>query len=507
MINTQPTNPSAGLGGCFFQSAMGKVDTLDYSVSGAFERFGGFFDGNGSRIPPDPNTQGGLADSNAGNLFAKVGKNFGNQRLQVTANHYQITQDTDYTTDPSVNALPGRQPARAIKGLQLDEDQGTRNTFVNADYNHQDFFGSRIHAQAYYRHFFTRFFPFDGRTLAAFGNSIIQSNIESERIGSRLEIHTPLPVPTRHTPLVLWGLDFNNEGINQPASIMNSTVFTNSGGLVYQRIGERPFAPPLTQRNIGLFAQFEWQALERLLLRTGVRHERVNVNLNNFSALNGNLIQGGNKDFNNTVFNAGAVLTITKAVNIYGNFSQGFSIPDISRVLRLAGTGTAFEIAGFRPQKVNNYEVGLRADWQRVQTSVAYFYTQSELNASFAPDLSLQFAPEWTEGIEGTLDVQPTDGFRLGGTISYVEGKLDVNNNGNFTWLDGFRIPPIKITGYVEHDTLPQYQWRNRIQALFAGWRDRFSNSAAFGRLPVQGYVVVDLISSIKAAPAFCGSG
>lgn len=124
-----------------------------------------------------------------------------------------------------------------------------------------------------------------------------------------------------------------------------------------------------------------------------------------------------------------------------------------------------------------------------------------EFERSFAPDLSIQFAPEWTEGIEDTLDVQPTDAWRLGGTVGYAEGKLDINNDGNFTWLDGFRIPPIKITGYVEHDTLPQYQWRNRGQVLFAGWRDRFSNSTAFGRLPVQGYVVLDLFSSIKAGP------
>lgn len=502
VVTSQPTNPTAGVGGRFYQSAAGKHGGFDYSVSGSYERFGGFFDADGSRVPPDPNGQGGLADSNAGNLFLKLGKDFGAQRLQLTANHYRIFQNTDYTTDPSANTIPGRQPARALKGLRLDQDQGSVNTVVNLDYNHRDFFGSRIHAQAYYRNFFTRFFPFDGRALASFGNSIIQSHLESERVGTRLEIETPLPVSAgARAPLVLWGLDFNHERTDQPVSIMDSTAFTNSGGLVFNKTGERPWAPPITLRNLGLFAQFEWQVVERLLLRAGARHERVAVSLDHFTTISGNSLVGGDKEFNKTVFNAGAVLTITPAVSLYGSFSQGFSIPDISRVLRTTGAGTVFETAGFRPQTVNNYEAGARGQWRRVQASLAYFYTRSKLNASFAPDLSIQFAPEWTEGIEGTLDVQPTDRVAMGGTVSYVEGKLDSNNNGTYAWLDGFRIPPIKITGYVEHDTWPERHWRNRVQLLFAGWRDRFSGSTAFGRSPVKGYVVVDLLSSVQAGP------
>lgn len=507
VVNSQPTNPTASLGGRFYQSASGRTGTIDYSISGSYERFGGFFDPNGSRIPPDPHGQGGLADSHSGNLFAKIGRTFGNQRLQLTANHYRITQDTAYTTDPAVNAIPGRQPARAIQGLSLDEDQGTRNTVVNLDYNHEELLGSRLHFQAYYRNFFTRFFPFDGRTLPSFGNSISQSRLQSERIGSRIEIETPIPVPVRHAPLVLWGLDVNQERSEQPVSIMDTTAFVDSGGLVYRKIGDRPFSPPLTQRNLGLFAQFEWQAIDRLLLRAGVRHERVGVSLNDFTTLGNNVVRGGDKEFNNTVFNAGAVLTVTDAVNVYGSFSQGFSIPDISRVLRTAGAGVTFETAGFKPQKVNNYEVGLRGSWSKLQTSVAYFYTQSDLNSSFAQDLTIQFAPEWTQGIEGTLDIQPTSRWRVGGTVSWVEGKLDLNNNDTYTWLDGFRIPPLKLTGYIEHDTWPAYQWRNRLQVMYVGYRDRFSNSTAFGRRAVEGYAVVDLISSVKAGPGMLRFG
>lgn len=52
--------------------------------------------------------------------------------------------------------------ARAIEGLQLDEQTSRENFIANLDYTKQDLFGSKVIAQAYYRDYNTRFFPFDG---------------------------------------------------------------------------------------------------------------------------------------------------------------------------------------------------------------------------------------------------------------------------------------------------------------------------------------------------------
>src|SRR3546814_9570019 len=80
------------------------------------------------------------------------------QRLQFSASRYDAKQNTDYASDPLVAKFsPGSVPARAIRGLQLDEQNRVRNTLLNLDYQHRDIAGSALTAQAYYRDFHTRF--------------------------------------------------------------------------------------------------------------------------------------------------------------------------------------------------------------------------------------------------------------------------------------------------------------------------------------------------------------
>ncbi|WP_265576210.1 hypothetical protein [Gloeocapsopsis crepidinum] len=58
-------------------SISGTEGDFDYLVSAAFGGNGGFFDAQGDRIPPDPNAQGGIADTETINILGKVGTNFG----------------------------------------------------------------------------------------------------------------------------------------------------------------------------------------------------------------------------------------------------------------------------------------------------------------------------------------------------------------------------------------------------------------------------------------------
>lgn len=199
-------------------SISGTDNNFDYTISAALAGVGGFFDADGDRIAPDPNGQGGLSDTDTFNILGKVGVNIGEgQRLQLTLNHFNDRQNTDFTTDPSVNRLPGRQKARALEGLDLEDNQGTRNTLINLEYNNEDLLGSRVRTQAYYRNYFTRFFPFDAQNIASLGNIIFQSQLQSEKIGSRLEIDTPLSSP--ETLSLLWGVDLSRENSSQPVAV------------------------------------------------------------------------------------------------------------------------------------------------------------------------------------------------------------------------------------------------------------------------------------------------
>ena len=472
-------------------------DNVDFTGNISLTSNGSFFDAEGDKIPSDPNAQGGFADSRSFNLFGKLGVNLDDyQRLQLTFNRFDEKQDTDIASDPSVNNLPGRQKARAIEGLSLDELPGNENTLLNLQYSHDNLLNSKVQAQAYYRNYTTRFFPFDGRAFASLGNEIIQSEVDSEKYGGRLQIETPLS--NNDKVKLLWGADYFKEETSQIVSTFDGDVLDASGGLVFSKNGERTWVPPLDLSSLGLFAQLNLNVGEKLVLNGGVRYENSDVSVDDFSTLaNPNVnIEGGDLDFDATLFNLGAVYSLTNNVSVFANFSQGFSLSDIGLALRNAPPGFSVESLSPEPQKVDNYEIGFRGRWNKVQASLSAFYNESELGTTFTAPGTVIRAPERIYGVEAALDVKPTPSFSLGGTLTLTGGEIDINDDGNYSALDGFRIPPLKLTAYVENETLPG--WSNRLQALFSGNRDLFADNTSFGRRPVDSYFVLDYISSIK---------
>jgi iron complex outermembrane receptor protein len=86
----------------------------------------------------------------------------------------------------------------------------------------------------------------------------------------------------------------------------------------------------------------------------------------------------------------------------------------------------------------------------------------------------------------------------LGSTVSWSEGENDLNEDGDFEALGTRDIQPIKVTAYLENETLPG--WRNRLQALYVGGRDRgFEVGIDPGE--IDSYFVLDYIGSIDVGP------
>jgi iron complex outermembrane recepter protein len=497
-IGFAPTEIGDSLEGNLQQSVSGRSGNFNYAFTGSFAWASGFFDGEGNRIPPDPNAQGGLADADTLNLFGRIGFDLDDdQRLQLTVNHYDSTQFTDFTTDPIVLSLPGRQRSRSLEGLELDNPQTTENTVVNLECSHANLLGSELRAQIYYRDYLTRFFPFDGRAFASLGNEIFQSEIDSEKVGGRLQIETPLF--DGGAARLLWGVDYVDEDTEQPVAIFDPDVFDASEGLIFEQTGDRTWVPPLNQRNLGLFAQLNWDISDRLIVLGGVRHEQVGVDVDDFTTLAGDSIEGGNLDYDATLFNLGAVFYLNDDLNVFANFAQGFSVADVGLVLRSAPSGFSVETLDPEAQRVDNFELGIRGEWNSLQASLVGFYNESELGTTFTAPGEVVRAPERIYGIEAAIDAQLSDTWLLGGTISWAEGETDLDDDDNFDPLNGFRIAPIKVTAYVENETSPG--WRNRLQALFSGSRDRFEDETLFGQAAVDSYITLDYISSIQLGP------
>lgn len=494
------------LGTSFKLGTSGKEGNVDYFVSAGIEKNSGFFDAEGDRIPPDlPSTQGSLADTTALSLFGKIGWNLGDHRLQFTVNHYNTQQNTEYASDPSVNAFPLQaQKARTRRGLELSTQPTTRTTQYTLEYQHPNlFWNSTVNAQLYYRDYFTRFSPFDGGTSIRTpeGYRIFQSQVDSEKYGGRISVNTPI---VKDSLSLLTGVDYSQEDVVQNLLIFDRNEFVSSGGLRFRQIANiRPWTPPLTQTNLGLFAQLVWKPVDTLTIRSGLRHENVKLDINDFQTITGVNVAGGSLKYSPTLFNIGAVYKLTNNIDIFADFSQGFSVADVGVFLRqISRPGQSVNSINPEGQTLDNYEVGIRGNWNQLQASLSAFYNKSDWGTTIDQNtLTRVRAPERLYGVEATLDYQPSSKWKLGSTFSYVEGENDTNLDGIYKALNTQRISPIKVTAYLENETLPN--WTNRLQLLYTGKRDRaFNEINDQGRrvdlVSIEPTFTLDLFSSLK---------
>lgn len=516
----------AGLGPRIAQRVSGTRGGVEFLASAAAARTGALFDAEGDRVPPDPTGQGGFAETNNYDAFGKAAYTFGAaraQRLELSANHFVSTQATDYAADFSINGRPAyERKAGVVGGLELENQQGSRNTMLNAEYVHGALLGSRVLAQAYVRDYETTFRPFDDRRYRTVtdtagdgttstrrvytGGHVMQTYIDSRKHGGRLQAETPLL--RRIGASVLWGTDYTDETTAQPVHLYDSVAFVQSGGRVFEQVGGAKFVPPLDLRTLGLFAQLSANPVARVTLRGGVRHERASVQVDDFTALNGVSITGGTLRFAPVLWNAGVVVALTDALNAFGNYSEGFSLADIGLVIRTPPAGFTLGDRQADPQQVDQYEAGVRGTWSRVEASAAVFRNTSELGTSVGANLQVVRAPERVRGVELTLDVRPLERLRAGGTYTWSEGEFWTRVGTDSVWapLNSFRIQPPKLTAYLEHRTLPR--WSNRVQALYSGVRDRAYDAfldrpginpaaPAFGERRVEAYTTVDFLTTL----------
>ena len=467
---------------------------LSYDVTNAR------FDANGDRVPPNR-----VADADRLGFLAKLGHELTEQQqLGLTYSFYKENLDnTTFFSDPSIILIPGLQTARAIDIGEIDyeEDPEQTNHVINLTYRHEDLLNSQFDAQFYYRdtELVQRFQDIRGRGRPDFQPQLFQTALDSSEWGGRAQFDTEFS--DRFS--LLWGADYGQEENERLVFDLDGATFDETGSLVIaDELGQ---TPKYDLETLGLFAQATWDISEQWQLSGGLRYDEFDATVDDTVLAcrrnEDDVRTGGDIQADDVSFNTGIIYKPVPEIGLFASFSQGFSIPDIglSSGTRLPVDVDISNDVELEPQQIDNFEVGVRAEFGQVQASLSGFYNESDLGSNLQVNedglTELVRAPQRNYGVEATVDWQPSNVWRLGGYFSWNEGESDVDDDGDFLALSSLQVQPYKVGLYVENDTAPG--WTNRLQFLGVGSRDRAFDDDV-DSFDVDGYITLDLLSSIQ---------
>ena len=468
----------------FLGKKVGKFD-----VAGGFSAMKRdlFFDAEGQPVGLYP-TQGDIMDSGSRNLYFRGGFTpSSTQRLGLTVNDFKLRRDGDYVValgDRGAGRVTSTAPGdpRPLVGDPAQNDVTT----LSADYRNRDALGGDFSAQIFYQDFAARY---EGGEFGGFyrltpdGEPFLdQSQIESRKLGFKLLYSVPENGAEGFTPR--FGLDFFDDDSAQ--------TLTRSG---------REWVPSTTLRSWAPFVQLEQKFADRLTLSGGVRVEAAQVIVGDYTTIasaGAVDVSGGRPSFNEVLPNAGALFRLGAGFSLFGSYSEGFTMPDVGRVLRAINRpGVDVDsLLDVEPVVTNNTEGGLRYRNGRARFEASYYQSDSNLGALLIADENGFFnvGRQRTEidGVEISTDVRLSDRFILGGNYAWLRGRFDFDGDDIVdSDLDGSNIAPNRVNAFLQF--FPASWMNGRLQ--FSGFFDReFETNGGAGPPDFAGYGLVDLI-------------
>lgn len=479
-MTTDDDVQSDGLGYKLNYQLSGQKGDWGYLAGATIQERGVFYDGNddlvGIAYP------GEIQNSSSYDVLAKLGYWIDDeQNVEFFVNRFELEGNGDYVPEPGDR--DAGVPTTAKKGTPIGDPGYNEVTTARLSYSHGNWLGNRVDAQLYSQTFRARFattpyFPY----LDDSGNTLYdQTRNESDKIGGKFTLVRDGLFNDRLT--LTTGLDVLQDETKQ--------VLTHTG---------RTYVPKSQFRNYAVFLQGDAVITDDLTFHTGARHEYAELKVDTYQTIDrSNVTQdnvtvaGGSPDFEETLFNAGLVYNVTDWAQLYGNYSEGFGMPDVGRVLRgISDPGQDIDtLLTLVPIVTDNREVGARLEWDRYNLEVSYYESYSDFGERLSFDAGSGVwvgNREKTEikGVEVSGEMRVTDAHELTMSYTHAKGKSDTSGDGSVdTELTGLSIAP---------DTLRagwNSAWTKRLSSRLqvSHYRDRSTDDP---ELDFNGYTLVD---------------
>ncbi|WP_267403806.1 MULTISPECIES: TonB-dependent receptor [unclassified Chryseobacterium] len=462
---------------------------FDYVASFAYERTGYMKDADGTYLSPTYSTS--KMDNYNGML--KLGYNINdNQRIEASYIGYASKSDLNlglktgkYGITPTIGEGLG-------KGLETTPQGTPRNHNYKLSYDNKNLWsGTALNVNLYYQDF---------RTVYGYSDTFLnggQSNVVSKKGGARVNLDTQLWNAQNSQAEIIYGLDVLNDQTAQKLE------------------DGRYWTPDMNMTNIAPFALVKIDLFKKLTVKGGIRYENMKVKVSDFNTLStvksdgtftqSIFVKGGDLKYNAFVGNIGVRYNIENYINLFGSFSQAYSINELGRILRTS-TSETIQNLETKPIIVNNYEFGATgqiAKW--INYEITSYVSTSKLGATFiqSPDraLTIQRAPEIVYGVEGFLHFTPVKWINFGGSYSWMEGITSLKDDGDYSAkINNSRISAPKVLAYIQ--ARPTASLSIGLDMLHSFSQNRFEPNAkgtfVYGEGRVPEYTVFNFKSSYE---------
>ncbi|MCU5775485.1 TonB-dependent receptor [Erwiniaceae bacterium BAC15a-03b] len=456
----------------------GREEYLDYMFAVSYEDQGLFLDGNHKPVGVD-NTQGDLMDSRAYDILGKVGYWLDDdQRIQLSVNRYQLKGRNQY-----LSVTGDREqgiPTGSVKGTPQGEAPFNSVWTTGITYDNYNLAGMKLNALAFYQQYEALFGStisgsFQDPAIAPVGTLYDQSRAVTSKYGSKMSL----------TKDDLWD-DYLK------VTLGFDTLFDSSKQDLWGT--HRTYVPEVKYTDLSPFMQLEVAPVESVKLFGGVRYEYARLDIDSYQTIasaNSVTVGGGKPSFDKTLYNVGAVWTPVEQLSLFANYSQGFTMPDVGRVLRGINTpGMSVDsFLNLQPIVTNNTEVGFRFQQQPFDLEVSYYKSTSKLGSRVdrVGDMYVT-RREKTEidGIETAVGYAVTENQKLKLGYSHMRGRYDSDDNGSLdAKMDGLNVSPDRIIASWSANWTPQ--WSTFIQGNWALSRSFDEEDKEF-----SGYALID---------------
>jgi iron complex outermembrane receptor protein len=463
-----------------------KSDAFDLLAFISVQQRGIGYDGDGRALGIET-VQGDTMDARGNDVFLKIGKTFGDQRVQASFNRFRFTGDGDYRNQNAFFAAG--IPTSAVAGTPPGAPPRNKVQTSSVEYRHDALAGGAFSAQVFTQDFASLYgaantATFQDTAIAPAGTLYDQSEVVAKKYGSKLTYVRP--------DTIVAGLEFT-AGLDYLRDRTKQHLAATS----------RTWVPTLDFTSTAPFMQLEYDA-GPLTIRGGLRRDSAKLHVDSYTTLaayGSRMVEGGERSFTKTVKNIGAVWRFAPQWSAFVSSAEGFGLPDVGLVLRGVNkpNQSVDQLFDLQPVVTRNNEVGVNWRGKRGSAGASYFDSRSALGTALRINSAglgvLDRVPTRVRGWEVTGEAHVSKTASLFGSYSRLDGKTAVTAGAPMDIDLGARSqgPDKAVLG-------ANWQWTPsthlRLQAAHLADRDiNTGRTAGTANLEehFKGYTLVDL--------------